>query len=188
MLGKIKNIFARSTLKMMCRKYEAVPISLPDGINKIKNVLVCLPPDQRELTMVKQLLPKVSRVFADAEIYLMASPGYNIYDIFPRKGYRIMTPTSNHVTWLGLASKRYINVLRENKYDLILDFNLMPNYFMQSILLSFPSAIKIGKSNFLGTPYYNIEIKTKFIRDEKNIYKSIINTVERLKNPASANS
>ncbi len=171
----------------MCRNYQSVPITLPCDIQKIKNVLVCLPPGQRELTMVKQLLPDISKVFAEAEIYLMASPGHNIYDIFPRKGYRIMSPTSDHVNWLGLASKKYLQILYENKYDLILDMNLIPNSFMQSILLAFPAAIKIGKGNSLGVPYYNIEIKTKFIRDEKNIYRSILNTIDTLKNTVSAN-
>lgn len=171
-------------LRLLCRNYQPFPISLPGDLAKIKNVLVCLPPDQRELTMIKQFLPDLSRAFAESEIYLMASPGSSVYDIFPRKGYRIMTPTANHVSWCGLASKRYVKLLRENTYDLILDFNLSPNYFSQSILLSFPKAIRIGKGNSLGTPYYNLEIKTKFIRDEKNIYKSIIATIDRLKNPA----
>jgi len=134
--------------------------------------------------MIKQFLPDLSRTFAEAEINLMASPGSSGYDIFPRKGYRIMTPTSQHISWCGLASKRYLKLLRENMYDLILDFNLSQNYFSQSILLAFPKAIKIGKGNSLGPPYYNLEIKTKFIRDEKNIYKSIITTIDKLKNPA----
>jgi hypothetical protein len=183
----IKQILALATVKNMRRKYVPAPISLPYDIQKIKNVLVCLPPDQRELTMIKQLLPEVSKVFANAEIYLLASPGKNVYDIFPRKGYRIMFPTSNHINWMGLPSKRYIDALKENKYDIILDLNLSTNLFAQMILLSFPSAIKIGKGNFLGSPYYNIEIKTKYIRDEKNIYKSMLETVNALKNPAINN-
>ncbi|MFH2035497.1 MAG: hypothetical protein ABIJ45_03765 [Candidatus Zixiibacteriota bacterium] len=138
--------------------------------------------------MIKQLLPELSKVFIGAEIYLMASPGRNVYDIFPRKGYRIMSPSSDHISWSGLASKKYISVLKSNSYDIILDFNLRPNIFTQSILLSFPEALKIGKGNSLGAPYYNIEIKTKFIRDEKNIYKSILETIDSFKKHKSVNN
>ena len=136
--------------------------------------------------MIKLLLPDLSRIFAESEIYLLAPPGSRVYDIFPRKGYRIMTPSADHVGWSGLASKKYIRLLRENKYDLIFDLNLAPNNLTQSILLAFPGAVRIGKGNSIGAPYYNLEIKTKFIRDEKNIYKSMISTVDKLKNSAPA--
>ena len=182
----IRNLLARLRLRLLCRKYRPSVISLPGGLRNLKNILVCLPSGQRELTMVKQFLPDLSRIFAESEIYLMASPGSSVYDIFPRKGYRIMTPSSDHVDWKGLASRKYLRLLKENEYGLILDFNLSPNYFSQSVLLSFPDAVRIGKGNSLGAPYYNLEIKTRYIRDEKNIYKSMVSTIDKLKNPAPA--
>jgi len=182
----IKQIAARFKLRVLCRNHQAQPISLPGDLARVRNVLVCLPPGQRELTMIKLLLPDLSRIFAESEIYLMATPGSSVYDIFPRKGYRIMTPSSDHIAWSGLASKKYINLLKENNYDVIIDLNLAPNCLTQSVLLAFPGAIRIGKGNSIGAPYYNLEIKTKFIRDEKNIYKSIISTIEKLKSSAPA--
>jgi len=182
----IKRIAAQFKLRMLSRNCRAEPISLPGDLAAVRTVLVCLPPGQRELTMIKMLLPDLSRIFANAEIYIMASPGSSVYDIFPRKGYRIMTPSSDHINWCGLASKKYIKMLKENHYDLILDLNLAPHNLTQSILLEFPGAIRIGKGNSIGAPYYNLEIKTKFIRDEKNIYKSIISTIDKLINSAPA--
>jgi len=182
----LKDILARTKLRILSRKFQMIPISLPNDINKCRNVLICLPHDQRELTVIKQLLPDLSKIFSHAEIYLMAPPGSNIYAIFPRKGYRIMSPSADHITWAGLATKRYIRLLKENKYDLILDLNLEPNFLIQSILLAFPEAVRIGRGNSLGTPYYNLEIKTKFLRDEKNIYKSIIATIQGLRSPTPA--
>ncbi len=181
----LKNLIARLILTFRKKRYKGGQISLPDGFKMIRSVMVCLPPDQKELTMIKQFLPDLSTVFADAEIYLLASPGRNIYDIFPRKGYRIMCPSREQVSWSGLAKKKYVDRLKENNFDLIMDFNLHTNYFMQSLLLSFPDAIKVGKGNWLGPPYYNLEVKTKFIRDERNIYKSIIETIGKLRNPES---
>jgi len=186
-MKSLKNIFAGTKLRMILRSYQSSVISLPDDLHHCSNVLVCLPSEQRELTMIKSLLPEISRIFSESEIYLMAAPNSTIYDIFPRKGYRIMTPTSQHLTWSGLASRGYLKQLRETNYNLILDLNLTPNSFARSILLAFPEAVKIGRSNVLGTPYYNIEIKTKFIRDAKNIYRSMVETIDKLKNPASNN-
>jgi len=183
LLNSVKKIIADFHLRMIRGKFQASTISLPGDLLDVKNLLVCLPPDQRQLTMIKDILPELTRIFAESEIYLMASPGRSVYDIFPRRGYRIMTPSSGHVDWSGLASRNYIKALKENSYDLILDLNLYPNRFTQSILLAFPGAIRMGNRNNLGVPYYNIEIKTRFVRDEKNIYKSIVETVDRLKNP-----
>ncbi len=97
-----------------------------------------------------------------------------------------MSPAPNQLTWGGMAKKKYKEMLRQNNYNLLLDMNLSTNYFVQSILLSFPDAIRIGVANYLGQPYYNIEIKTRFLRDEKNIYKSMIETVDRLLNSEQA--
>lgn len=188
MLNSLRKVAAGFHLRMLKRKFEPVAFSLPADMSDVSNILVCLPPGQRQLTMVKELLPDLTRIFDKSEIYLMASPARSVYDIFPRKGYRIMTPASGHVSWSGLATKSYIELLKENKYDLILDLNLYPNRFTQSILLSFPEAIRIGNRNGLGTPYYNIEIKTRFVRDEKKIYRSIMDTIDRLKNPAQSNN
>ena len=188
MLNSLRKVAAGFHLQMLLRKFQPMSFSLPGDMSKLKNILVCLPPDQRQLTMIKDFLPELTRIFKESEIYLMASPGRSVYDIFPRKGYRIMTPTSNHVSWSGLATKNYIDLLQENTYDLILDLNLHPNRFAQSILLAFPDAIRIGNRNSLGVPHYNIEIKTRFVRDEKKIYRSIIETIDRLKNSAQANN
>ena len=160
-------------------------ITIPNDIISARNILVLLPPGQRELTMIKDMLPDITRVFSGGEIYILASPGSTVYSIFPRKGYRIMTPTSQHLDWSGLPHRSFIKSLEETGFDVLLDLNLGVNYFSQAILLSFTRALKIGRGNHLGTPYYNLEIKSRYIRDEKNIYKSIITTIDRIKNPAA---
>lgn len=179
-MASIKKYMARIKVRFACGKFIPGEITLPDDLNKIESILVCLPPQQRELTMVKSLLPEVTRIFANAQIYLLASPGSKIYDIFPRKGYYILTPSGKHLTWCGLPRKSYISVLKEHKCNLILDMNLRINYFSQLILLAFPNAIRVGRANHLGQPFYNLEIKTRYLRDEKNIYKSMIETISRL--------
>jgi len=179
-LASLKKYTARFKLRMMANNIKPAEISLPGDLVEVQSMLVCLPPEQRELTMVKNLLPEVTKIFSKAQIYILACPGSKIYDIFPRKGYFILTPSTKHVSWSGMPTKDYLEVLNEHKYNLILDMNLEENIFMQSILLSFPNTIRVGRADFLGQPYYNLEIKTRYLRDEKNIYKSIIETLNRL--------
>jgi len=187
-MAGLKNISAAFRLRQMARRCSGSLISLPVDLVNTRNILVLLPAGQKELTMIKQFLPEISRVFAGCEIYLLAAPGSQVYGIFPRKGYRIMTPSSDHLTWSGLAKKSYIAALRKNEYDLILDLNLSPQQFMQSILLSFSGAIRIGGCSSLGRPYYNLEIRSKFLRDEKNIYKSIIDMIGQFRANSPARS
>jgi len=64
--------------------------------------------------------------------------------------------------------------------------NLGVNYFARSTLLAYPDKIRIGRAHNIGRPYYNLEIKTRYLRDERNIYKSMIETIDRLINPEPA--
>ena len=77
----------------------------------------------------------------------------------------------------GLPKKTYLSVLTDNEYDLILDLNFNRTNFTSMVLLNFPQAIRIGKGNHLGQPFYNLEIKTKYLRDERNMYRSLIETL-----------
>jgi hypothetical protein len=85
-------------------------------------------------------------------------------------------------TWSGLAKKAYIDTIKGLKIDLLLDLNLEASHFTSSILLNFPDAIRVGRGNHRGNPFYNLEIKTKYLRDEKNIYRSMLETLSVLKN------
>ena len=136
----------------------------------------------RELTLVKQYLPAITQLFKPADITLLALPGIKVYDIYPRKGFQILTPSMEQVSWTGLPKKSYLNTLAEQKFDAILDLNLEVSNFTASVLLRFPEAIRIGRGNHLGTPFYNLEIKTKYLRDERNIYRSLLATLGTIMN------
>ncbi len=185
LIMSVKNFVASVKLK---RRKETMPteqFEFPSVLTKPKHVLVCLPNSLRQLTVVKQFLPTLSDLFRPAEITLLSMPGIKIADIFPRKGFRILTPTSDQMTWSGLAKKSYIKLLQDNKFDLVLDLNLENSHFISSILLGFPHAVRIGRGNHLGRPYYNLEIKTKYLRDERNIYRSMLETIRLLKSDRS---
>lgn len=158
----------------------------PDALRSPRHILICLPPGLRELTLVKSFLPDISEMFRTADIVLLSMPGVKVTDIFPRKGFQILSPSGEQVTWTGLAKKTYIKSLQDMKFDLILDLNLEDSKFIASVLLNFPNAVRIGRGNHRGNPFYNLEIKTKYLRDERNIYKTLLETVENMKNRASA--
>ena len=95
------------------------------------------------------------------------------------------------MTWTGLPKRSYIKMLQEYEFDLVLDLNLQTSPFTSGILLSFPSAVRVGRGNQLGEPFYNLEIKTRYLRDERNIYRSLLNTLSTIKsagNPPSVGS
>lgn len=153
----------------------------PDALRNPQHILVCLPGGLRELTLVKQFLPAVTELFKPAEISLLCMPGMKVSDIFPRKGFQILSPSTDQLTWAGLPKRSYIDSLNAMKIDLVLDFNLEQSNFTSSVLLGFPQAVRIGRGNHLGRPYYNLEIKTKYLRDERNIYRSLLETIKLIK-------
>ncbi len=179
----LKNYLARFLIRLRMKNFPVVSISVPADFYKITGVLICLPPGQRELTMIKNLLPQLQHLFSGLQLTLLASPESSIFSIFPRRGLNILAPSKSHHNWAGLPKSAWLETLKKEKFEMILDFNLTPNYFVQGILLNFPSAIRVGIANQLGHPFYNLEVKTRYYRDEKNIYKSLIETLDRLFHP-----
>lgn len=159
------------------RKAELAPISIPSGLLRVRHMLVLLPSGLRELTLVKEFLPLISGLFKHADITLLAMPGIQVTDIYPRKGFQIITPSVDQLQWAGLPKKTFLTMLQGYNFDMILNLNLEQSHFTSSILLDFPKAIRIGHTNHLGKPYYNLEIKTKYLRDERQIYRSLIETL-----------
>jgi len=177
-----KDIVANYKIRQIRNKMQTAEFEFPHALKSPKNILICLPGNLRELTLVKQLLPSINDLFKPADIILLSMPGIRVNDIFPRKGFQILSPTPEQITWSGLAKKTYIDTIKDLKIDLLLDLNLEPSHFTSSILLNFPDAIRIGRGNHRGNPFYNLEIKTKYLRDEKNIYRSMLETLSVLKN------
>lgn len=177
-----KDIVANYKIRQIRNKMQPVEFEFPHALKSPKHILICLPGNLRELTLVKQLLPSITDLFKPADIVLLSMPGIRVNDIFPRKGFQILSPTPEQITWSGLAKKTYIETIRGLNIDLLLDLNLEPSHFTSSILLNFPNAIRVGRGNHRGNPFYNLEIKTKYLRDEKNIYRSMLETLSVLKN------
>jgi len=177
----MKDFVANFKMNNLKRKMEPSSFEFPAAIKSPKHILVCLPGELRELTLVKQFLPGVTDLFKPASITLLTIPGLKITDIFPRKGFNILAPTTDQITWSGMAKKSYLESLQKEDFDLVLDLNLSSSPFTSSILLSFPRALRIGRGNHLGQPFYNLEIKTRYLRDERNIYRSIIETLKVIK-------
>ena len=178
----VKNFVASLKLRQLRKNMEPQDFVFPDAVQHPKHILVCLPGGLRELTLVKQFLPTITELFKPADIVLLSMPGIKVTDIFPRKGFQILSPSSDHLSWSGLAKNTFIDKLKDLKFDVVLDLNLQSSSFTSSILLNFPEALRIGRGNHRGNPYYNVEIKTKYLRDERNIYRSILDTISIMKN------
>lgn len=178
---RIKEFLAGLKLRQTISRMESPSFVFPGVLARPERILVCLPRGLRELTLVKQFLPDITSLFKPAEITLLSMPGTKVSDIYPRKGYRVVTPTLDQLTWTGLPKKNFLKTLQEHKFDLLLDFNLESSVFTSGVLLSFPTALRIGRGNHRGNPYYNLEIKTKYLRDERNIYRSLIETLAAIK-------
>ena len=175
----IKSLAARFILSRAASRVAPQPLSLP-LVLKGKSLLVLLPAVQRDLTVVKQILPEVTNYFGDQQVFLMACPDSHVESIFPSKGFRIISPQKTDTNWCELPSKIFMDRLRQQKFDYIFDTNLEENRFAARILLNFPEAIRFGSTGHLGLPYINLEIKTKYLRDRRLIYRSILEVMGNL--------
>lgn len=181
-LELVRQWMAQIQVSRLRTSMDSTTRTFPADLMSTKRILVCLPNGLRELTMIKQFLPTLSSLFKSSDITLLTSPGLRVADIFPRRGFNVVTPDVSQLTWAGLPKKTFISQLQKEKFDLILDMNLERSPFTSAVLLQFPEAIRIGRGNHLGEPYYNLEIKSKYLRDERNIYRSLLETLSILMN------
>jgi hypothetical protein len=157
---KIKSIISKAMLARTASRTKSAPLSLPLEFSG-KSLLVLLPDEQRELTVVKQILPDITAIFGTENVYLLSSLGMQIESIFPSKGFRYISTGRSAIKWTGLPSRPFLDKLRKYR-------------------LEFPRAVRFGNGGYLGTPYLNLEIKTKFLRDRRQIYRSILEVLARL--------
>ncbi len=176
----LKTIVGKIQLRQLERKVEPQEVAFPQAVKSPSRVLVLLPNGLRELTAVKEFLPSLSDMFSKARITILPAPGLRISDMISRKGFSVLTVGSEQVTWAGLAKKSFRDKLAGEKFDVVIDFTMEPTYFASSVLLSLPGAVRIGRGNYLGDPYYNLEIKTKYLRDQRAIYRSILETLKSI--------
>ncbi len=182
----LKSFIGRISLRRRLKQMTPATLNFPGALTGTKQVLVCLPGGLKELTIVKQFLPTIKEIFKPAVITLMPMPGVRVNDIYPRKGFNILSPTLNQVTWAGLPRRNYVKSLQDLEFDMLLDLNFEQSMFVSGILLSFPEAVRVGRGSFLGKPYYNLEIRTRYLRDERNICRSLLQTLEKIKGAAIA--
>lgn len=181
-MKQIRTWIAEFTLGRRRRSIRLTSHAFRSELTQSRRVLICLPAGLRELTLVKQYLPAITTLFRQSEIALLAIPGVAVTDIYPRKGFQLLTPTAEALTWSGLARTEFLKSLQAMQFDVIIDLNLDYSHFTSSILLQFPDAVRIGRGNHLGSPYYNLEIKSNYLRDERNIYRTLLETLAALMN------
>ncbi len=170
---------ARLSMQRAISRMKSEPVSVPLTL-KGRPLLVLLPRDQRNLTVVKQVLAEIIEIFGDTTITLLAFPGGDVQSIFPTKGIRIISPPPSALNWQKLPSRSFLEMMRKEKFEFIFDTNLDENRFAARILLEFPKAVRFGCSDLLGAPFLNLEIKTKYSRDRRLIYSSILEVIAGL--------
>lgn len=174
-----KALWAKMSLSRTASRICSVPLSLPLQLAG-RPLLVLLPDRQRDLTVVKQVLPDIIRLFGEDAVHLLAPPLSEIESIFPSKGIKIISPGRNTVNWCGLPTRPFLDRLRGQRFDYLFDTNLEDNPFASCILLQFPTAVRFGAAGRLGLPYLNLEIKTRYLRDRGLVYHCILEVMEHL--------
>ncbi len=173
-----KALIARLSLLRASARVKPEPLSLPLTLMG-KKILVLLPPEQKDLTVIKQILPDLIRLFGDNSVHLLAYPDTQVRSIFPSKGLHIISPSKSVMNWYHLPTREYMEKLSSEKFNYVFDTNLEQNRFAARLLLLFPAAVRFGSSG-LGQPYINLEIKTKYLRDRRLIYRSILEVLENI--------
>jgi hypothetical protein len=174
-----RSLSAKMSLIRVASKTNSSPLSLPLEL-KGKSLLVLLPAVLRDLAIIKQVLPSITSIFGSDRVFLCAAPNSDVKSIFPSKGFRIISPTSSSMNWCHLPSSTFLEKLKKHKFDYVFDTNLEENQFAARILLEFPLAVRFGCLGHLGLPYINLEVKTKYLRDRRLIYKAILEVISNL--------
>lgn len=143
-----------------------------DGFyKKAESLLIVFPSVKENVNEAAGILEKVAGV--KKNITVLVEKKYES-EIAQLKNLKILSYTPKDKNFLGLPSALYKNKISVGRYDLVIDFNLNPDYYTMDCINSANSAMRVGFYEVRGSKLFNIQIKNSSA-EAKISYKNLLN-------------
>ncbi len=137
-----------------------------------------------------ELVKRVGRILVILPSSTSLESGSNIftsrlYDLFGEVQVSTFNRTSlreTDVNWYGLPSDRYLENIRSEKFDMVIDLNSTPDYICSYLVALSGARLRL---NLISTEYdqaYNLHFRSDRKQNPQELTKNILEQLKKLKN------
>ena len=134
-----------------------------EELTKVKKILIILPSADEYSDHIQQFIKEIGLIFTKASVSTFASSSLR----------------KNDLSWFGVPNEKYLNIIREEEFDLVIDTNII-----QDKLCSYLSALSGASLRLnLASGDYDYIYNLHFRSDQhKHIPDRLQNIIAYLKN------
>lgn len=137
----------------------------PAKIGTIKKILLILPAECKDKTEYRDFINGLNKVFQKAKI-----------STFQIKDLRL-----HEQNWLGVPNERYLDELRSQNFDLIIDLNIQPDKICAYICAFSEAPLRINLISGKYDHVYNLYFSSEQEKSIDERYQLILSNLIKLK-------
>ena len=167
MANQIKNLMLNKYLNFRLNYFKSDEdlCDYPGRIDKIKKILLILPAECRDKTEYRDFINGLNQIFPKSKI-----------STFQIKDLRL-----HEQNWLGVPNERYLNELRSQSFDLIIDLNLRPDKICAYICALSEAPVRINLTSGKYDHVYNLYFRSETGKTVDERYDLILDNLSKLK-------
>lgn len=153
MIENLKRRIAHIILSKKYLKNNNEQIFFNKIVSNARDFFIIVPSDDKELNNSLDLIKYFLIHKKNITIFLPE----HMYNSFPAKEkFHFITYRLDDITRLNLPKKNLVNRLKENTFDVVIDFNRNENTFFSAVANIVNSKVRIGFRKILSDSYYNL--------------------------------
>ncbi|HES60216.1 MAG: hypothetical protein JW956_10270 [Calditrichaceae bacterium] len=167
MVKQFKNLMLNKYLNFRLNYFKSNEdlCDYPAKIGTIKKVLLILPAECKDKTEYRDFINGLNQVFQKAKI-----------STFQIKDLRL-----HEQNWLGVPNERYLDELRSQNFDLIIDLNIRPDKICAYICALSEAPVRINLVSGKYDHVYNLYFRSEQEKSIDERYQLILSNLAKLK-------
>jgi len=140
--------------------------SFPELVKKVKRILV--------------LLPSSASLESGSNIFIS-----RLYDLFGDVQVSTFNRTSlreTDVNWYGLPNDQYLQNIRSEKFDLVIDLNSAPDYICSYLVALSGARLRLNLTSSNYDEVYNLHFRSDRKQNSQEMARNILEQLKKLKN------
>ena len=167
MANQIRNLMLNKYLNFRLNYFKSNEdlCDYPAKIGTIKKILIILPAECKDKTEYRYFINELNQLFQKAKI-----------STFQIKDLRL-----HEQNWLGVPNERYLDELRSQNFDLIVDLNIQPDKICAYICAFSEAPVRINLISGKYDHVYNLYFRSEQEKSIDERYKLILDNLTKLK-------
>lgn len=154
----------------MFHKYERT-YDFIEEVKKVKKILIILPANDEYSNQLQKFIKEINQTFNKSSISTFATS----------------TLRKNDLIWFGVPNEKYLNLIREEGFDLVIDANIVQDKVCSYLCALSGAQLRLNLSSGPYDHIYNLHFRTGLDKPIPNRLSNIVTYLYHLKNKTKEN-